>query len=83
MNMSQALLKKMELFEDQSTRYSIKHRPKGKSLGIFGPHNCFRQFCKRIVELKYYDYAIMSLIIISTILLILENPLDDQNGDKA
>ena len=75
--MSQAILKKVELFEDQSTRYSIKHKTQGRSLGIFGPHNCFRQFCKKIVEKQYYDYLVMTLIVISTILLILENPLDD------
>ena len=50
---------------------------------MFGPHNRVRLFCKSIVELKYYDYVVMFLIGVSTVLLILENPLDDKNGEKA
>ena len=33
--------------------------------------------------MKFYDYVVMFLIGVSTILLILENPLDDKNGEKA
>ena len=50
---------------------------------MFGPRNRVRLFCKSIVERKYYDYVVMLLIGVSTILLILENPLDDKDGEKA
>ena len=33
--------------------------------------------------MKFYDYVVMFLIGVSTVLLILENPLDDKNGEKA
>lgn len=78
-----AHLKKVELFEDQSTKRSMKNRTYGRSCGLFGPHNKLRLCCKSIVELKYYDFAVMILIGISTVLLILENPLEDQKGEKA
>ena len=59
-------------------------KPKGKiidlvgnSLCIMGPTNPFRALCAKIVGHPYFDSLILLLIGFSTILLALENPLDD------
>lgn len=41
----------------------------GKSLFLFGPNNCFRILCTRIVTWKYFDTIIIVLIIINSLLL--------------
>ena len=48
-----------------------------------GPNNCFRQGIKSIVTYRYFDPFILFMICASTILLTLENPLDDPNGSLA
>lgn len=50
---------------------------------MFGPENPIRRFCKTTVENKYYDSTVLALIGISTILLTLDNPLNDENGEFA
>ena len=42
------------------------------------PENPFRLICSKIVGHPYFDNAILLLIGFSTILLALENPLDDE-----
>jgi len=49
----------------------------GKSLSIMGPENPFRALCAKIVGHPYFDSLILLLIGFSTILLALENPLED------
>lgn len=55
----------------------------GNSCGVFSPTNRLRKVCKAIVEFKYYDMFVMVLIGISTLLLMLDNPLNDQESYKA
>jgi hypothetical protein len=55
----------------------------GNSLYIFSPNNMFRKFCQKIVLHKFFDPFILIMICISTVLLTLENPLDDPAGQKA
>lgn len=55
----------------------------GKSCGIFGPSNPVRRLAKAVVEFKYFDTIIMSLIAASTILLTLDNPLHDKKSAFA
>lgn len=60
----------------------------GKSLGIFSPENTFRKICYKIVswhpsERINYDNVVLLLIAISTILLTLDNPLEDSNSTYA
>lgn len=38
---------------------------------------------KAIVEYKYYDTIVLSLIIVSTILLTLDNPLNDPKSSLS
>jgi hypothetical protein len=49
---------------------------------ILGKDNKLRQFCCKIVGHQYFDSFILLLILFSTILLTIENPLDDPNGNK-
>jgi len=54
----------------------------GKSLFMMGPKNKIREFCRKVVGHQHFDNLILFLIGFSTILLTLENPLDDPNGKK-
>lgn len=47
---------------------------------IFTPDSNIRKVCKRIVEHPYYNSIVLFLISISTVLLTLDNPLNDPNG---
>ena len=47
---------------------------------LFGIYSKFRQFMHDIVTNKYFEYFINIVIIISSIELALENPLNDPNG---
>jgi hypothetical protein len=46
-----------------------------------GTSSKFRRACAKIVSYNYFDSFILFMIVMSTILLTLENPLDDPNGD--
>ena len=50
----------------------------GKSLGCLKPDNGLRHLCYKIVAYRHYDNIILGLIILSTILLTFDNPLDPQ-----
>ena len=54
----------------------------GNSLYMMGPKNKIREICKKAVGHQHFDNLILFLIGFSTILLTLENPLDDPNGKK-
>jgi voltage-dependent calcium channel L type alpha-1D len=46
------------------------------------PENGLRHFCVRIVTSAYFDPFILVLIILSSILLAIDNPLDDPESDR-
>ena len=52
-------------------------RCEGNSLILMGPDNCFRIFINRIVKSQKFDMFILFLIAVSSILLALDNPLND------
>ena len=52
----------------------------GSSLCCLSKTNCLRLFCHKVVESKIFQNVILGLIIISTITLALETPLDDPLG---
>ena len=54
----------------------------GKSLFCLGPENAFRVMCHKLAENKWFTSIILILIILSTITLAFETPLDDPKGDK-
>ena len=56
---------------------------RGKSLYIFSAKNPIRIFLHKILLLPYFDHIILVLIIISSILLALDNPLNDPNGEMS
>ena len=54
----------------------------GYSLFCLGPKNRFRMAVNTFVNHRYFERVILTLIIISTVTLALETPLDDPDGDK-
>ena len=63
-------------------------KPKGKKINLVGnclfmmsPENRFRVICGKIVGHPYFDAMVLFLIGFSTILLALENPLNDPNSE--
>ncbi|CDW83245.1 voltage-gated ion channel superfamily [Stylonychia lemnae] len=77
--------KKKNLFEDITNKtQSIKNKSdiimRGKSFYLFSPKNSFRRAMHRIVSHRFFDPFILSMILLSTIMLAIDNPLDDPNG---
>lgn len=77
-----ASLKKLEVLKSQQPK-SKEIILDGKSLMLLSPDSKFRLFCTKIVGHQYFDSFILFLIGFSTILLTLENPLDNPDGQKA
>ena len=50
---------------------------------VFTPDNSFRKIVAKIVFNRFFDPFILFLILFSTILLAIDNPLDNPNGDLA
>lgn len=55
----------------------------GYVFGCLSPENPLRMCCARIVGHPHFETFIIILILVSTILLIFENPLSDPKGTKA
>ena len=80
-------IQKTQMKRLQSTKKSMRKliEVTGNSLGIFSPDNCLRKVCHKIVAWRLndtinYDNVVLLLIGISTILLTLDNPLQDKNS---
>lgn len=54
----------------------------GNSLFLFNRNNKFRKRIAMLVQNKYFESFIFVLIVFSSILLALENPLHDPNGSE-
>ena len=54
----------------------------GKSIMILNPDNQFRVFCAKIVGHSNFDNLVIMLILISTILLAIEDPFEDPQSQK-
>lgn len=52
----------------------------GNSLIIFGPHNKLRIYATRLVRSHSFDVFILFLIAAQSVLLALDNPLNDPNS---
>lgn len=81
-NMSIAEMKKMELIE-QIGNDGKNIKMIGRSLFIFSKSNCLRRLCFYIVNHRWYDRAVFSLITISSILLTLDDPNMDPESKMA
>lgn len=55
----------------------------GKSLYLFDEDNALRRFCATITRHWIFDNIVIVLIIISTVSLAFEHPMDDPNSDKT
>ena len=53
------------------------------SLGIFAQSNPIRAACRDLVTQKWFDNTIVGVIVVSSLCLAIENPLDDPDGDLA
>lgn len=51
-----------------------------KSLYLFDNTDKFRMFLYKVVTHKFFDPVSLVLIVISSITLAIDNPLDDPNG---
>ena len=49
----------------------------GRSLFLFGPDNRFRIVIRKMVANDVFDYCVLSVILLSTLILIDYNPLHD------
>ena len=54
----------------------------GKSLNIFSSENSFRKTCVSILHFKYFDDISNLVVIFSSILLAVDNPLDNPSSKK-
>ena len=61
----------------------MKKALRGKSLYLFSVNNPLRVFLHKIRYWAYFDNVILVLIIISSILLALDNPLNDPDGEMS
>lgn len=68
----------MSSVEEEKLKPLICH-----SLFCLGPNNGFRWLVYKFIMNKWFDRIILTLIIISTMTLALETPLDDPNGQKV
>lgn len=80
--MSLAQLKKLELIEKYGADKK-KIQMIGNSCGLFSPQNILRRICFQIVKNSQYDNAVLLLIAASTVLLTMDNPNIDGNGELA
>ena len=68
---------------DKPVNNSVFPLDKGKTLFLFGSTNPFRITCGHIVSHDKFDQGILVLIIISSLLLAVDNPLNDPSGPVA
>ena len=70
-------------FERQETIKRLKRPLIGTSLFVFKSTNKFRKSIFNMIEHKVFKLLILLLIIVSSIILALEDPLGDPNGERA
>jgi hypothetical protein len=54
----------------------------GTSLSFMTPQNYFRRFCLFFYNLDHFDDFSNFMVVFSTILLVIDNPLDDPHSKK-
>ena len=67
-------------FDDESGKNSSVIPLEGRSLFLFRADNPVRQFCAATVSHRYFDPFVLTMICVSTMMLTLENPLNDPDG---
>ena len=55
----------------------------GTSLCCLKPENCLREFCYKLSTHSWFDNFILILIIVSTVTLAIETPMDNPEGQKV
>ena len=72
-------MKKIDFIQHQGVNKKDIERV-GRSLFCFSKDNCLRRVCFKIVNHRWYDAGVLVLIFVSTIMLTLDNPNDDEHG---
>ena len=54
----------------------------GNSLSLMSPQNYLRRFCLFVYNLEHFDNLSNIMVVFSTILLVIDNPLDDPHSKK-
>lgn len=67
--------------QDDMEQSYVSNMLEGHSLFIFGPHNPVRVFLARIVWHQRFEQLIITLIVLSSIVLAIDAPSLDPNGD--
>lgn len=57
-----------------------KIKIQGYSLFLFGPQNCIRKFFVQVANSNKFEGFIILLILISSIMLVIDDPMDDPNS---
>ncbi|MFM7851034.1 MAG: ion transporter [Flammeovirgaceae bacterium] len=65
-----------------SAKNKKKTELSGNSLGFMTPNSYFRRFCLFIYNLPHFDDFSNVMVVFSTILLVIDNPLDDPHSKK-
>jgi len=73
-------LKKIELKDTTIKKVAKPIDLKGNPFYCFGPKNPVRYFGARITHHEHFDTVVLMLIVISTVLLCMEQPLDDPDS---
>jgi voltage-dependent calcium channel T type alpha-1G len=81
---SQGDIKRQELAKIGSMKRKVEViKLEGKSLYLFSPDNKMRIFLSKVIAHPVFDNFILVLILISTILLTLDSPLDDPKSNRV
>jgi hypothetical protein len=71
-----------------TTIYAVKSKIRkrteitGTSLVVLSPDNSIRRLCAWILDLRHFDTFSNVMVVFSTVLLAIDNPLDDPNSHK-
>eukprot|EP00794_Sanderia_malayensis_P016877 gene16877-18582_t len=63
----------------QRRQYSTTKMVQRRTLFLFDQNNRIRMSCSNMVNMKHFDHVMLIIIILSSILLAMENPLDDHS----
>ena len=67
----------------RSKTRKVTHHLYGRSLFIFGPDNLFRKFISKVTNFWFFEWFIIFLILVSTVTLAFEHPLENPESDKV
>lgn len=76
----------VDVSEDDQETSETRHRLQvlhGKSLLCFGPDSHFRRLCARLVTSVWFDYVVIALVLLNSIVMAAEGPSDSSENRNA